>query len=577
MFTATQPVRIEDAGVRTGGTLRLLGPGDPAALDPACLDDEPSAQLARLYSRQLFTYRPDADLRNWQAIAPVPDLAAQIPSIYNAGLGASGTTYVVHLRPGPQWDTAVPRPVTAHDVVRGMKRLANPVRPASVLQFFISTIRGMATFHSDFAAALGDEPTAAECAAYQNAHEIAGIFALDDESIVFELVRPTLDFISMLALPVVAPAPVEYDAYLPDSPQLRAGLLSTGPYRIARYAAGQDLILERNPVWQQDTDPVRRQYVDRIVVGLGGPADPAALARQIRNGAADLAWNARVPEPGEPRDGWDAGLGQRLDPCLVMNLRSLNERGAMSNLAVRRAVAYAIDKAAVAQAVIGTGTAVRIAGGVVPPGNDAHTGADPDPTPEGRGLPERARQLLAEAGYPEGLALTAVHPDEPQAIVVARACAAGLERAGITVRLRALPAPEHRDLIADPAGDWDLTILSWSPAWQHGNGRVFLQRMFHTATTRGTGNRGGYTEPEVDQLIGRALDTVDERLAEALWREVERRAMTDVPVVPLLHQTPVRPRMRSGRVRQAMAMPSLGYDYDLTVVWLDQPDPDQED
>src|SRR5262245_16992873 len=114
MFTATEPVQVDHTGKRTGGTLRLRGPGDPAALDPACVDDAPSRRLVRLYARQLFTYRAELDLRSWQAVAPVPDLAAQIPSIYNAGLGASGTTYVVHLRPDVRWDTAVPRPVTAH-------------------------------------------------------------------------------------------------------------------------------------------------------------------------------------------------------------------------------------------------------------------------------------------------------------------------------------------------------------------------------------------------------------------------------------------------------------------------------
>ncbi|HEX6869803.1 MAG TPA: hypothetical protein VF163_01785, partial [Micromonosporaceae bacterium] len=172
MFTATEPVLVDATGIRTGDTLRLCGPGDPVALDPACLDDAASAQLTRLYARQLFTYRAEPDLRSWQAIAPVADLAAQIPSIYNAGLGASGTTYVVHLRSGILWDTEVPRPVTAHDVVRGIKRLANPIRPPSVLPYFTSTIRGMAQFHADLVAAVGKDPTAQDLADFLNSHEI---------------------------------------------------------------------------------------------------------------------------------------------------------------------------------------------------------------------------------------------------------------------------------------------------------------------------------------------------------------------------------------------------------------------
>lgn len=571
MFTATEPVQVDYTGVRTGGTLRLRGPGDPIALDPACVDDAPSAQLVRLYARQLFTYRAEPDLRSWQAVAPVPDLAAQVPSIYNAGLGASGTTYVVHLRPGVRWDTDQPRPVTAHDVIRGMKRLANPVRPPAVLPYFTSTIRGMAQFHADFVAATGDDPTAPQLADFQNSHEIAGIFALDDESLVFELVRPTLDFISMLALPAVAPAPAEYDAYLPDSPELRQHLRANGPYRVAGYASGRGLVLEPNPAWRQETDPVRRRYLDRIEVGLGSAPDPAELAGQVRAGKVDLPWAARVTEPysGRPA-GPLSGLGWRLDPCLAFHLRG---DGPLGDLAVRRAIACAIDRVAIAELVAGlrTGTAIRIAGGVIPPANDCHTGAGPYPTPDGRGRPDRARELLVEAGQAGGLTLTAVHADPPEATAVARSLAADLARVGVEVRLVALSPAEHRARVADPAGDWDLTTLSWSPEWLYGNARVFLQRLFQSAASRGTGNRGGYAEPEVDRLIERALDSIDPRRANAVWQEVERRVLADLPVVPLLYQAPAVPALRGPRVRDAVAMPTLGYDYDLSIVWLDPP------
>jgi peptide/nickel transport system substrate-binding protein len=572
MFAVTEPVQVDYTGIRTGGTLRLRGPGDPVALDPACLDDAPSAQLVRLYARQLFAYRAEPDLRSWQAIAPVPDLAAQVPSIYNAGLGASGTTYVVHLRPGVRWDTDQPRPVTAHDVIRGMKRLANPVRPPSVLPYFTSTIRGMAQFHAEFVAATGADPTARELADFQNSHEIPGIFALDDESLVFELVRPTLDFISMLALPAVSPAPAEYDAYLPDSPELRQHLRATGPYRVAAYTPCRELVLQPNPAWRQETDPIRRQCPDRIEVRLGSTPDPAELAGQVRAGTVDLPWAARVAEPysGRPADPL-AGLGWRLDPCLVFNLRG---DGPLGDKAVRQAIESAIDKAGIAELVAGlrTGTAIRIAGGVIPPDNDCHTGAGPYPTLDGRSRPERARELLARAGQAGGLTLTAVHPDAPEATAVARSLATDLARVGIEVQQEALAPAEHRARVADPVGEWDLTILSWSPDWLHGNARVFLQRLFQSAASPGTGNRGGYAEPEVDRLIERALDSIDPRRANEIWREVERRVLADLPVVPLLYQTSAVPALRGPRVRGAVATPSLGYDYDLSIVWLDSPD-----
>ncbi|MCI0690280.1 MAG: ABC transporter substrate-binding protein, partial [Sporichthyaceae bacterium] len=340
------------------------------------------------------------------------------------------------------------------------------------------------------------------------------------------------------------------------------------PYRVAAYAPGRELVLEPNPAWRQETDPVRRQYLDRIEVKLGSTLDPAGLAGQVRAGKVDLAWAARVslPHSGRPADP-ESGLGWRLDPCLVFNLRG---NGALRDVAVRQAIAHAIDKAAIAEVVAGlrTGTAIRIAGSVIPPDNDGYTGADPYPTPDCRGRPDRARQLLAEAGQLDGLALTAVHTDTPEATAVARSIAADLSRVGVAVRLVALCQAEHRARVADPAGVWDLTTMSWSPDWLHGNARVFLQRLCQSAVSRGTGNYGGYAEPEVDRLIERALDSIDPRHANVIWQEVERRVLADLPVVPLLFQTPAAPPLRGAKVRGAVAMPTLGYDDDLSTVWL---------
>lgn len=79
----------------TERVLRLAGPGDLDQLDPAGSPRPATDQIIRLCTRQLFGYRAAADPRGWQAVAPVADLAAEIPSIYNAGLGASYTSYVV--------------------------------------------------------------------------------------------------------------------------------------------------------------------------------------------------------------------------------------------------------------------------------------------------------------------------------------------------------------------------------------------------------------------------------------------------------------------------------------------------
>jgi peptide/nickel transport system substrate-binding protein len=527
-------------------TLRLSGPGELGPLDPVRGPRPPAARAARLFSRQLFTYSASPDLRDWRAVAPVPDLAAQVPSIYNAGLGASYTSYVVHLRPGIRWDTTPPRPVTAPDVVRGFKRLGNPLARPAALPFFTSTIRGMAEFCAGYAAAMPASPTAAELAGYQNSHDITGLLVLDDETLVFELIRPALDFVDLLALPCATPAPREYDDVVPDSPEFRRGIRSTGPYR-PEPAGGRTLRLTPNPVWRPESDPVRGRHFAAVEI-TSEPSTSDSLGTSIRAGAADLAWGARpaTAAPGAP--GHD--LGHALDPYLVFNTRTL------ADVPVRRVLAAAIDKAALADdvAALGTGTAIRVADTIVPPGNDAHQDPAPVPAPEPAPVPDD---------------LTLVHPDTEAGRLVASRCTEDLRKAGVAVAPVALGESALQDLLENPdrAAEWDVAVRSWAPGWLHHNARAFLQPMVRSAEGRGTANHGGYRNAEVDALIDAALAADEDREAAlAAWREAERVALADAPVVPLLFQVPSAPEVTGTDVTDAVELPALGYSIDLATV-----------
>lgn len=524
--------------------LRLYGPGGMDHVDPCCAYHPPAGQLLRLFTRQLFSYPAEADLRDWRAVTPVPDLAADVPTIYNAGMGASGRTYTVHMRPGVYWDTTPPRAVTTHDVVRGFKRMCNPVRRSPVLSYFTSTIRGMAEYCASFASPGGDRD-AAELAGFQNAHDIPGVRAVDDETIVFELNRPTLDFINMLALTCASPAPVEYDAYLPDSPELRENLRSVGPYRFDV----PSLSFSPNPAWRQETDPVRGRPVERIEVTVT-PATPEQVAEKIQAGGADLAWGP-VASSGPPA----GDLGLALDPYLLLNLR-----GVLSTVELRRAVSYAVDKSVLLD--LFPEGAARVAGSVVPPGNDAHVPSlDPYATAGGRGNRRKARTLLAAAGV-EDPVLTLVHPAAGAGAAVAGSVAADLTRTGITVRIIGLdPAAFHRTL-TDLPGEWDIAVASRWPDWYDLNARVFLQPLVSA------GNVAGYSCVDVDDLVQQAVETVEPVKANLLWQDVQRRVLDDTVVVPLLFRAPVSTPVRGSRVRDAVPLPTFGYVDDLTALRL---------
>ncbi|MFD0534549.1 ABC transporter substrate-binding protein [Actinomadura luteofluorescens] len=236
------------------------------------------------------------------ALTPVPDVAAESPTVANGGMSPDGLVYRIRLRQGVMWDTDPPREVTAEDFVRGFKRMCNPVASAGAIAYYTSTIRGMAEFADGYRREFaGRTPSAADLASYQNAHEISGLRADGDRTLVVELVRPANDLLNLLSMMFASAAPREYDRFVPDSAEFIANVRSNGPYRLTGYENGRFLTMERNPVWRQDTDPLRHQYVDGLDVRMAR-VDDDRVREAIRSGEADLSWGAPViSEDRRPR------------------------------------------------------------------------------------------------------------------------------------------------------------------------------------------------------------------------------------------------------------------------------------
>lgn len=558
---------------RYGGTLRYYGPGGMDHLDPACAYYALSHQIIRLFARQLFGYPTTHDAAG---LIPAADVAVRLP-MAGDGISPDRRTYTIELRPGVRWDTDPPREVTAGDFVRGFKRMCNPVAGAGGLAFYTSTIVGMAEFAAGYRAACGPAATAAELAGYQNGNEIAGLRAVGDKVLEIELLAPANDLLNVLCLTFASAAPVEYDAYVPDSPEFRRNTRSNGPYRITGYEPGKYLTMERNPAWAQASDPLKHQYVDGLDVRMERAGlDEVRVA--LESGACDLSWASPVIDPREAPDA-DRRLGYALNPYIVFNFHSPNEGGAVRDLAVRRAIAYAVDKVAIAGifADMDAGTELQPAHAAIPPGNFGYRPYNPYPTPGDRGDSGRCRALLEAAGYGDGLTLRALYREADVHPEVAKALADQLGEGGITVELVSTSqSDEYYRLLQDPerarAGDWDITAASWTPDWFGNNGRAYLQPMFQSDFVAGTANYGGYRNPRVDELLVEALAHDDPDTAEELLHRVDRLVMEDVAIVPILVHEPTIPHLTSARVRNAIQLPHIDRWFDAANLWLDPPD-----
>jgi peptide/nickel transport system substrate-binding protein len=519
------------SGAKKGGTLKLLGAGDIDHMDTASAYYTVSYTLLRAISRQLVSYPNSAD--ETKANTPVADMVESIPTATNGG-----KTYDFTIKTGVKWDTTPARQVTGADAVLGFKRLCNPVQPTGAIGYFSGVIEGMKEYCDAF---LKATPTIAGIKAFINSHEVSGLKA-DGNKISITLTQPAGDFLNILSLPFSSPAPIESLNYLPDSPEFRQNFISDGPYKISKYVADKNIELVRNPAWDSGTDKLRAAYVDAISITQG--SDEGPVQKALKAGTADMEWDTTVPTADIP------GLKAVNDPALklvdngstnpyiVINFNSPNAGGALKNLKVRQAINYAVSKKNIIQVEGGPDLYTPL-GQILTPPILGYKQFDPYATPDSAGDPAKAKQLLSEAGYPNGLKLIFLYRNKGKAPLVAQTLQADLAKAGITLTLKQVPPADfYTQHLSKPsatkAGDWDLAAPGWNPDWAGNAARSFFVPLLDGRQCgEGSTNYNCYNNPEVNKLIDQALAESDQTKAADLWHQADVMTMADAPWVPL--------------------------------------------
>ena len=316
----------------------------------------------------------------------------------------------------------------------------------------------------------------------------------------------------------------------------------TGPYRLAAYIPGQQVDLVRNeeywggkPTWRRVRVRLIADDSARLAALKAGDAD---LIDQVpTRDAAQLRADPRVAlfsKPGVRNIYLYLDQWREVSPFVTDADGKALPANPLRDLRVRRALSLAINRDGIVRQVMdGLASA---SGQFLPAGALGHDPAlRPDPYD-----PDRARALLAEAGYPHGFAITLHGPNNRYVndSEVLQAVAQMWTRIGVRTAVEAIPAATFFSRSA--RDDYSIGLSGWGTGT--GEADSPLTALVYTRTPargRGAQNRSGYSNAELDTLTDQALATLDTAAREGLYQQATRIAMRDLAILPLHHQVNV--------------------------------------
>lgn len=296
----------------------------------------------------------------------------------------------------------------------------------------------------------------------------------------------------------------------------------TGPFELVRWNRGESIVMERFDDYYGGAEgiaPADVACVERAIFRV----IPESSSRVAALLAGDVHIISELPtfSVNQVRNNADT------DVMAVNGTRSFfiamnNESELFSDIRVRKALAHALDKELIVDRIL-DGFATPIDGILSPEA----FGKNRD-LPSFEYDPDKARQLLAEAGYPDGIEITldveGAYRDTAEAI------GSVLSKSGITTNVSvsegAILTQKWRTEGEEKSGD--LYMTSW------GNGSLDPHGIFvPTHRTNDRGNSAGYANPEVDDLLDRAAVEVDTEKRAGMYQQAEAIAAADVPYIYL--------------------------------------------
>lgn len=499
---------------REGGTLTVLNAEPQSDFDPARLYTSGGGNVPSLVFRTLTTRNREDGAAGTKV---VPDLATD-----TGKANADATEWTYTLKDGLKYEDGTP--ITTADIKYGIERS------------FAAELSGGAPYLRDWL--IGGE-------SYEGPYKNGGngldsIVVPDEKTITFKLRKPEGEFPFLATQTQFAPVPKAKDTGV----TYEEHPVSSGPYKVVKNDGdGEHLTLERNEHWDPKTDEERKAYPDKIDVRSGldaavinqrlstsSGADAAAITTDTNLGPAELA-----------QIGGDKQLAARVGTGHFgyTNYLAFNPKVApFDNPKVRQAISYAVNRTSVVNAA--GGSALAEPATTFLPEQEAFGFTKYDHFPAGAtGDAAKARELLKEAGFPDGISITLTHntaQNRQTGPEIATAVQQALAAAGITVKLEGLENNAFNERRWDAKNTPGFFLSRWGADWPSGG--PFLAPIFdgRQIVTNGSNyNHAQLDDPAVNTEIDEIAKLTDLAAAGKRWGALDKKIGEQALDVPLFH------------------------------------------
>ncbi|WP_243299428.1 ABC transporter substrate-binding protein [Bacillus litorisediminis] len=452
--------------------------GDSVALDPAIATDGESFKVTKNIYETLVEFGP-------QDTEIYPGLATEWTT------SEDGLTYTLKLREGVKFHDGTD--FNADAVVYNFERW----KAGSKEQFYY--------YNSQFGGIIDT------------------VTAVDPYTVEFKLTRPLAPFLKNLAMsPFAIASPTAIEEY---GDKFTENPVGTGPYIFQEWKRNDRITIVKNENYWDPEFPKLETIIFRSI------PDNSARLNALMSGEVDLIDGVNYSDMPQIEANPDLQVFNR--PSMnVAYLGLTATREPFNNKLVRQAINHAIDKQAIIDAFFegAAQPAVNPMPPVIAGYNDEIQGYEYDP--------EKAKQLLEEAGYPDGFemelwAMPVPRPYMPNGQKVAEAIQANLADVGIKATIVTYEWGVYLEKAR--LGEADAFLLGWTG--DNGDADNFLYVLLDKDSI-GSNNYTYYSNDQLHEILIQAQSETDPATREALYKQAQEIIHEDAPWVPLVHSQP---------------------------------------